>query len=258
MVIHERQSYNKTPQASRILLSTLNVLWFVCLRYFHWLPFLPISFLVPGDHRLLVPRLLYYSFLARSLYVLIFSLSLVFVCRPLEQYNPLNNNYFFFLLINAMFGFLYYYYHYYYNYYRVFFTPVFAGRLSLDSMGQQVSSEHQDSSKQCNDLDDFDSKGANYYWHHHHPNVQQLPKFSSKIQVSLNLFTFFNFHSLFRRKSKVIEIARSFFLLINTRSCLFLKMFENFMRLTLWNGFSFCYIIKEWFFYIDHFSLIIF
>ena len=68
--------------------------------------------------------------------------------------------------------------------------------------------------------------------------------FSSKIQVQVPLFTFFEFHSMIRQDGKIHNIAGSIFFLVKITEkdllygrvwliCLYLKFSENFMRLIL-------------------------
>ena len=66
------------------------------------------------------------------------------------------------------------------------------------------------------------SKGSNYNWYHRHLLVSQLFQPSGKIQVSIQLFAFFHFHSLVPWKCKIHSMVNSslFNLNLNWLSCL--------------------------------------
>ena len=62
------------------------------------------------------------------------------------------------------------------------------------------------------------NKGTNYNWYRCHFHVPQFFQFSSKVQVLILLFTFFQFHSVVPADNRVPNSASSLFLLIIIRS----------------------------------------
>ena len=55
------------------------------------------------------------------------------------------------------------------------------------------------------------TKSTNYNWYHRHFHVPQFFQFSSKIQVLIFLFTFFQFYFVVSRKNKVHNLASCLF-----------------------------------------------
>ena len=53
------------------------------------------------------------------------------------------------------------------------------------------------------------AKSTNHMWYSRHPHVLQLFQFSSKVEVLILLFTFFQFYSVVSRDSKVDNFANS-------------------------------------------------
>ena len=93
------------------------------------------------------------------------------------------------------------------------------------------------------------SECPRYNWYHCHFQVLQFFQFSSKGQVLIFLFAFFQFYLELRRNSKVHYSAYSLsaFFLINYRKvwlagrdqmiCLYRKILDNFLCLIFQNGF---------------------
>ena len=62
------------------------------------------------------------------------------------------------------------------------------------------------------------AKSTYHNWYNRHFHVPQLFQFSSKVEVLILLFTFFQFYSVVSRDSKVDNFANSLFLLVIIRS----------------------------------------